>query len=294
MVGLAAAGGGEGPESQLPVWHHLVGAPNALRTQAETGKVWPGNPPGHKDSWGVGWFDRAGRPSVIRQTGSAADSAYYVFASEVAARGGAGSGPAATVIGHLRKASCGAVNSANAHPVQVYYNGGRDSLLVAHNGTVYKPLLETLRADLADGSREEARSDSDTVVLAGWLALRVGLASAGADPFDAAAESLRELFRRGAEVTTDGELTKAYSGVNLLVAHSDGLMALRQFSHRPEYYTLFARSLTAPEDSSAAAGWVVASEPTDEDIAAWKPLTPGTLVMYPTRSGGKVRTAYVV
>ena len=67
-------------DANLPAWKQMVGAPNALRLQAETGCVPPGSEPGHTDSWGVGWFDDQGDVSLIRNTGSAADSAYFVFA----------------------------------------------------------------------------------------------------------------------------------------------------------------------------------------------------------------------
>ena len=293
MTALVTVGGVA--EKPLPVWQHLVGAPHSLRFQANHGNAPPGDEPGHDDSWGVGWFDHAGQVSLIRQTGSAADSAHYVFASETAARGGAGSGPAVTAIGHLRKASCGDINSENAHPIRAHYGEyGRDSLFVAHNGTLYRPLLETLRADLADASRSEARSDSDTVVLAGWLAVQAGKGSeSGESVADALTEGLCELFRRAIEVAPDGDLTKAYSGVNLLIAHKGGLLTLRQFSRDADYYTLSARPLGVEGDGDAV-GWVISSEPTDT-APGWEPLTPGTLYVYSVAENEEtVRSVVVV
>lgn len=282
----------------LPSWQHLVGAPNALRMQAQTGNAPPNMTCGHDDSWGVGWFDdTAQQPAVIRQTGSAADSAYFVFAAEAAARSAAGIGPARVLLAHLRKASCGGVTSENAHPIQTEYtaaSGARETLLVAHNGTVHPPLLQTLRHDLQADDRQEARADSDTVVLAGWLANEIG--KRGPDAlFDSLANALRDLYERAtvaavAQSGGGGDLTRAYSGMNLLIGHRDGLFALRQFSQWPEYYTLFVRRLNLPDDGEAG-GWIVASEATDES-ADWEALAPHILTFFPVASEA-VQTAVV-
>jgi predicted glutamine amidotransferase len=288
MVGMAAqkqpAGeigksGAAESVAPLPSWWHLVGAPNSLRIQANTGNVPPGEEGGHDDSWGVAWFDEAGQASLIRQTDSAADSAYYVFASEAAARAAAGSGPGQVVIGHLRKASCGDITSENAHPIKVEYRDstGLETLMVAHNGTVRKPLLATLRTDLQAAGRSEAGADSDTVVLAGWLAVQIG--EQGGELFPALTEALRELLRRATTVAPEGDETKSYTSVNLLIGHRSGLFALRQFSALPDYYTLYVRPV-APEEGQSG-GWLVASEKTDE-AAGWELLPPGMLTFFPT------------
>lgn len=277
----------------LPSWQHLVGAPNSLRVQAETGAVPENSESGHDDSWGIGWFDGDKQVSLLRQTGSAAQSAFYVFAAEGAARGGAGSGAAQTLIGHLRKASCGVVNSENSHPVRVDYRtqenggGGYNTLMVAHNGTIRAPLFATLQADVAQAGRAEARSDSDTVMLAGWLASRFTDADTD-DAFTILEQSLRELFVRAAQV--EGGDTRAYSGVNLLIAHPDGLYALRQFSSEGNYYTLYVRPLQQAEDGTD--GWIVASEKTDVH-PSWELLTPGVVTLFPANTDRPVRTATV-
>ncbi|MBC8104754.1 MAG: class II glutamine amidotransferase [Cytophagales bacterium] len=281
--------------ASLPSWDYLVGAPNSLRAQSATGRVPPGEAPGHEDSWGIGWFDAAGQVSLLRQTGSAADSAFFVFASEGAARTQAGSGPARTLIGHLRKASCGAVTSENAHPVRAdYQRSGSarpyDSILVAHNGTLREPLLKLLRADLRDADREEASSDSDTVVLAGWLAFCLSRAGSTDTVFETMTKALGDLFTR-ADRAAEGDRTRVYSGVNLLVSHPSGLFALRQFSRNEDYYSLFARPLEPREGTRG--GWAVASEPT-ESFEEWTPLAPGILTFYPvTGADPSARTAQV-
>ncbi|MBC7807022.1 MAG: class II glutamine amidotransferase [Akkermansiaceae bacterium] len=284
LVGLIRAS-----ETPIPSWYHLVGAPNSLRKQAETGRVPKGTEPGHTDSWGIGWFDDRNDVSLIRQTGSAADSAFFVFAAETASRGGAASGVGKIVVGHLRKASVGGVSSENAHPIRADYHpsssgdpSGRpyETLLVAHNGTIKKPLLDFLRQEVMDGGREEGRADSDTVLLSGYLAHCLSTAPTG-DTFAALSGALRELFETARFVAAGvagGDLTKMYTGVNLLLAHPSGLYALRQFSDSAEYYTLFARPLT-PDGDEGATGYLIASEPTDKK-QGWEPLTPGVLTHF--------------
>jgi glutamine amidotransferase len=255
-----------------------------------------GEPAGHADSWGIGWFDDAGRVSLLRQTGWAEESAFYVFAAEAAARpANALSGPAAVLLGHLRKASRGAVTSENAHPVRFDFprrpgddRPGWDTLLVAHNGTVRDPLLSTLRADLREEKIAEAEADSDTVVLAAWLARRVAKnATDAADLFDALVAALRELLARVPGVVSPGPAREAYSALNLLVAHGSGdLFALRQFSHDGDYYTLFSR----PGRPGEGASFLVASEPTDDE-SGWEPVPPGELVCF--ASDKTTRTARV-
>ncbi len=284
----------------LPSWFHLIGAPNSLRKQAETGCVPAGTEPGHTDSWGIGWFDNKGDVSLIRQTGSAADSAFFVFASETASRGSGASGVGETIVGHLRKASVGTITSENAHPIRADYhvangtsdnpNRPYDTLLLAHNGTLRKPLMDVLRQEVLDSGREEGRADSDSVLLTGYLANR--LAKTEGDTFAVLSDALRELFDTATFVASGvagGDLTQMYTGVNLLLAHKTGLYALRQFSHSPDYYTLFVRPLM-PDEEGGATGYLVASEKTD-DAPGWEPLTPGMLTHF--APDGSVRTATV-
>lgn len=235
-----------------------------MRHQARLGKVPPDNPPGHEDSWGVGWFDAEGQISLLRQVGSADGSAYFVFASETASKS------ARVFLGHLRKASCGAVTSDNAHPVRVDPREGEagDSLLVIHNGTVKGELLHWIRREGEAAGRGEARSDSDTVALAGWIAAEIA-GVAREQRHKKLAEALRRLL---AQAALEGDPTRSYTAINLLIAAPEGLYALRQFSKNPDYYTLDARPLEE-------GGWVLASERTDSE-PGWEALVPGELVFY--------------
>lgn len=241
----------------LPSWQHMVGAGHSLRRQSMIGQVPEGTEPGHHDSWGVGWFDDAGQISLLRQTGSASESAFYVFAAEAAQRQGA-----RIVLGHLRKASVGAVTSENAHPIRIdpLPGEGRDPFLMTHNGTLKAPLLSSLREDLRERGRSEASADNDTVVLAAWLAGQVNPEARG----ESLAEALRELIARGAD-----DPLESYTGINLLIGLAGSFYALRWFSKAPDYYTLWRRPLEE-------GGWLVASERTD-DSPEWEALTPGRL-----------------
>jgi predicted glutamine amidotransferase len=253
MIGLAG--------DSMGAWEHLVGAPHSLRRQSMVGLVPEGDEPGHHDSWGVGWFDRDGQVSLLREIGSASESAFFVFASEAAQRQGA-----THILGHLRKASVGAVVSENAHPIRIDPGPGQsgDPLLLAHNGTLKPVLLDTLRADLEESERGEARSDNDTVVLAAWLWERLH-AEAASEPGEALARALAELIGRG-----ESDPLSAYTGINLLIGLPGGLLfAFRWFSKAPEYYTLWRRPLES-------GGWLVASERTDS-AATWEALVPGRL-----------------
>src|SRR5262249_15543337 len=92
------------------------------------------------------------------------------------------------------------------------------------------------------------------------------------------------LLRRAgaiAEAEFSGDRTACYTGLNLLIAHTDGLFVLRQSSREPEYYTLFRRPLM--ESESTTGGYLVASERTDESHD-WEPVTAGILTLFPSRS----------
>jgi glutamine amidotransferase len=228
----------------------LLHAPHALRHQAENGRVLSDTPPGHADSWGIGWYDAAGKQHLAREVGSAADSTQFSQTAQSL-------GNAPVVIGHLRKASCGAVTVENAHPFAAPH------FLLQHNGTMRPPLMDALRAEV------DVETDNDTALLTAWLATQPSIEG-----------GLRELLRR-AKVVAPKDPPLAYSALNLLIATPRGLYALRQFTKTGEYYTLYQRTVPG--------GWVVASEPTDGEDVQWQLLTPGCLTFYPAgASGGEI------
>jgi predicted glutamine amidotransferase len=93
----------------------------ALRRLAADGAV-PGDPPGHADGWGV--VVGPGLAYAGRSAGSAATEPAFVRAA-ASAQG------APLAVAHVRKASLGAVDVANAHPFVA------DGLAFCHNGTVH-------------------------------------------------------------------------------------------------------------------------------------------------------------
>jgi predicted glutamine amidotransferase len=257
----------------LPLYETLVAAPHSLRVQAERGAVSTGTPPGHADSWGIGWFDALGRSSLIRQLGSAMASASFVFTAQTATQESKASGAARVLLGHLRKASCGDVTSENAHPILI------NQTLLIHNGTIRPPLLETLREDLLwAGQEREAHSDSDTVVLAHWLETQCLAYPTYAEGLVAALQLILERSHR-----LGGEPADTYSALNLLIATPEGLWALRQYTHNPQYYTLYQQPL-------GNGGWVLASEPTDE-LPSWQLLPLSELRFYARAGGEPVKMA---
>jgi predicted glutamine amidotransferase len=278
MVAMISGFDGAVLTAPLPSLWHLANAPHSLRQQAETGQTLSADDPGHADSWGIGWFDVPGRVSLVRQTGSAATSGYYYLTAAMVEKAREEETPC-VLIGHLRKAVCGAIISENAHPVRADYANPNnpevpyESLLVAHNGTVRPPLLDTLRDDLLGW--EQANSDNDTVVLTAWLAR--ALEAHPTNPFLTLQTALHELLTRAERVAPEGDITGSYSGLNLLIGVAGGLLVLRQFSKNPEYYTLWTRRFTDTE--GVAGGWVIASEPTDSEDG-WELIEPGVLSYY--------------
>ena len=262
-------------------------APHSLRVQAERGAVPSGDESGHTDSWGIGWLDKEGRPSLIRQLGSAMESPSFVFTAQTVTQTTPISGEALVLLAHLRKASCGAVQSENAHPILT-----RKTLLV-HNGTLRPPLLETLRNDLfLAGQEREAASDSDTVVLAHWLETQCLAYSSYSEGLLA---SLRLLLERAAHLPKTKD---TYSALNLLIATPDGIFALRQFTDNASYYSLYQKKIApSPITDTLAteeiAGWVIASEPTDDpaNLHEWEMLPPGELRFYSVSGGEPAKIA---
>jgi predicted glutamine amidotransferase len=263
-------------DTPLPLYETLVTAPHSLRIQAERGAVPSPDKLGHQDSWGIGWIDSEGRPSLVRQVGSAMSSASFIFTAQTATQSTKSTGAARVLLGHLRKASCGDITSENAHPILI-----RQTLLI-HNGTVRPALLETLREDLQMAGQERAAdADSDTVVLAHWLETQCLAYSTYAEGLIA---SLRLLLQRATLWESEKD---TYSGLNLLIATPEGLWALRQYTDNAHYYTLYQKQLES-------GGWVLASEPTEEireGSNAWQLLPPGELRFYSVTGGEPLKIA---
>ena len=115
--------------------------------------------------------------------------------------------------------------------------------------------------------------------------------------FDALARVLQTLFEKAETVAPNGDVTKSYSSVCLLIAHSSGLFALRQFSKEPDYYTLYAAPITPNAERNESGGWLISSEPTSgeskPDGENWTLMERGVLTFYPASGVGDLKTATV-
>lgn len=214
----------------------LLGALAAFGNLAATGRVPKGIPAGHRDGWGIAAF-RGGSPVVYARSAKPADEdALYgqtVRALEAAAPD--------TVIAHLRKASAGSLDAANAQPFLA------DGLAFAHNGSI--------------GARGSCDGPSDSLR---FFRAAIGR---GGDPF-AATEALVAEARAGEYramnfLLTDGSKVRAWRDWN---EATDGAEALGLAG----YYGLFCATR---EDVD-----LVSSEPLPIDGFTFEEIPNGTSV----------------
>jgi predicted glutamine amidotransferase len=195
---------------------------------ASTGAVMPGDPPGHRDGWGIALY-REGNLEVHKSGGNLLDETDELMGILQ----GAPKSP--VLILHLRKSAWKDSSSArHAHPFQ------HGNVAFVHNGVVYgyERLLPTITIP---GPPPDAL---DTEVFFYHVVT-------GAQTHD-----LREAFR-----DTVGLIKREYrySALNTLFSDGGRLFAYRDFSKEPDYYSL----LTARDRDSV----YVSSEPLDETFA---------------------------
>jgi predicted glutamine amidotransferase len=188
---------------------------------ARSGKVLPGNTPGHLDGWGMGYY-RDGEP-VVRKSGHSITEEkeeFYGLCEEVR--------ESDVLLLHLRKSSwAGTSEPAHAHP----FAAGR--ILFAHNGTIYDyaRLRDATRNDLL--SPEALDSEVYFHYVLGFLPL-----------------GLREAFLRAVR---DIRRDYAFSSLNCLFTDGKSLYAFREYTKHPWYYSLY--------HAAAGRSGIVASEP---------------------------------
>lgn len=205
---------------------------------AATGAVPPGNEPGHADGWGIGWY--AGGQARVEKCGASALVEQERINGTIAA---IGSSP--VLIAHLRKSAWPDTSTGrHAHPFSL------ESYLFAHNGTVtdYQPL----RAKIDPGC---APPDDalDTEVL--FRAVISAPACTMQAQFIDAMRTVKTL---------------PYTALNILMSDGASLLAYRDCTKWPDYYTLYA--------ARSGAARLVCSEP----LAAggvWRPLDNGELAI---------------
>lgn len=220
-----------------------------------------------RDGWGIGWFDAAGRPRVVK-------SARPIFKEPAMAEAAARRAVSRAVIGHVRAASnpkglptsaiMGAVNN------QPFSEG---SWLFAHNGTLEIP---DEVAGLLGPSRAKLRSQNDSEVFFRQFLKFLAAYGDAAQALEACARETLAVWsvRRGLYP----KKRSPFTGLNAVVSNGRELHALSLYPAFPTLRSLGRRaqkwgtmSLRAGRDSV-----LVASE--DLDSGRWRRLPPGTLV----------------
>jgi glutamine amidotransferase len=226
----------------------LLDAPDSLSVQSHR----------EPDGTGLGWFDAEGTPHVSKQAHAAySDRQFAREAREVRSN---------TFIAHVRFASTGALNVRNTHP---FRQQGR---LFAHNGVVED--LPALEAHLGDEMRL-VKGDTDSERLFALITREIaacdGDVGAGIEAACGWVAANLPLY-----------------AINLLLAASDGLWALRYPQTHPLY--VLERDPGEPLAHNSSLGTrvhaqagavrplvVLASERMDAD-PGWRMLEPGELL----------------
>jgi len=207
---------------------------------ADTGNILPGDGPGHRDGWGIGYY-KNGQAMVHKSGGSAAEEKREFC--EICAR----IGHSKIILVHLRKSSWRGTSIANhAHP---FSHAG---ILFAHNGTIrdYKTLLKEITE--ADKPYPQAL-DSEV-----YFRYVMNSASLG----------LEKGFRRAVQHI---KKYNTYSSLTCLFSDGNKLYGYRECSEHPEYYSLYH----APFGDAT----LISSQPLSPHLQ-WKMLRKGTLSVF--------------
>jgi glutamine amidotransferase len=205
----------------------------------------------HQDGWGIGSYQQ-GQVCVLKSPLAASTDPQF----EQAAR----ATRSATVVGHIRQASVGALNAANAHPFTV----GR--WLFAHNGTL-TGFVEVEPRLVAETSPEllalrQSSTDSELVFL--WLLARIEKTGSDAKSLvKVLAEALPQLDA-WCRVAAPAETPR----FNFILTDGQRLLATR-WNHALEW-----RSAAAGE--AAGRGVFIASEPPAP--GAWQELADHSIL----------------
>ncbi len=211
------------------------------------------------DGYGIGTFDRAGHPHVVKRAQAAyEDRRFPQEAHELRSR---------IFVAHIRFATNGANLERNTHP---FVQHGR---ILAHNGVVHG--LAELEARLRPPYRELVLGETDSERVFALVTQEIddhdGDVSAGIT----------------AAVGWIAAELPLYA-VNLVLAAPDGLWGLR-YPQTHDLLWLDEREVHIPERHDRrhrlrfgidvpAPGIAVASEPMGDDAGAWSPLEPGQLL----------------
>jgi glutamine amidotransferase len=262
-----------GFRSSVPSRAHrsLLEAENALAAQSQR----------HPDGWGIGWF--VDDDAYIAKSSASAHACDRFQRASLALS-------SHTFVVHVRKATVGSVDPANAHP----FRFGR--WLFAHNGTLFSldELRPFLEADLDDLARAQILGDTDSELLFHWL-----LARLHAEGIDRSGRSLPDATAVGRVVRTsllalDAEAVRLDLErpiVNVLL--TDGRMMIGHRAGMPLH--LSTQKITCPEAPTCAAVKVcleatrpaghpvnhllLSSEPIGTSENHWEDLPDGSTVV---------------
>lgn len=207
---------------------------------ARSGRLLPGDPPGHADGWGIGYYEN-GEARVFKSGRSAIDESAVIRAKleEI--------GRSPFLVVHLRKSAWPKTSTPeNAHPF-LYGN-----VIFAHNGTIrdYSGL-----ADKISSVPKPPPAALDSEVFLRYVVDRGP--SDIEKAFAAAAEEIRSHHK--------------YSALNSIFSDGRALYAYRDYTKDPDYYTLYAAAVEGSH--------IVSSEPVGP-VTVWQPLAENVLYRY--------------
>jgi glutamine amidotransferase len=209
-------------------------------TLAQTGKVPPGDTPGHRDGWGIGYY-KNGEAVVHKSGGSIVEEkrGFFETCERIA--------DSKIIVVHLRKSAWPGTSTADhAHPFS------HKGILFAHNGTVrdYKTLLREITGQ--DRPRPEAL-DSEV-----YFHYVMNFASLGLEKaFQKAVQHIKKSNR--------------YSSLTCLFSDGNMLYGYREYSKNPEYYSLYYALFGEAS--------VISSQPVSPPLP-WKMLSRGKLFVF--------------
>lgn len=178
-----------------------------FRTLAEIGRVRKGAQAGHRDGWGIAYFDEDAPDYAGRRPRSASED---IREYEQACKRVDEKRPR-IIIAHVRKASQGSCSLENTHPFI------KDGWCFAHNGTIYY-------------TQEKLKGRTDSERFFEDIVARMKEGKGVVDAIAGAVSVARELKNERGERSTS---------LTFLMADSTRLYGYRECSVAPEYYTMF-------------------------------------------------------
>jgi len=196
---------------------------------AETGKILPGDTPGHKDGWGIGFYDK-GIAKTVKSGLSAIEEKTRIFETLEKLD------KTTVLIAHLRKSAWKDTSSErHAHPFMF------NSLIFAHNGTI-KDFQKNI--SILDKRFVPAGDSKDTEVFFRHILQN---STGGVKPG----------ILKSVEYVRKNNI---YTALNLLLSDGKSLYALRDHAGKAgfaEYYTLFTSGnhIISSEVLGPGRGW---------------------------------------